>query len=84
MSLLTKFLSVTLAAALSLSVQAESLNIDELLNLVKQGQARDNQEFNQRLKRFNAQKTQQAQLLVEAKDQRTRLEQETSGGQPSK
>jgi biopolymer transport protein ExbB len=78
MSLLTKFLSVTLAAALSLSVQAESLNIDELLNLVKQGQARDNQEFNQRLKRFNAQKTQQAQLLVEAKDQRTRLEQESA------
>lgn len=78
MSLLTKFLSVTLAAALSLSVQAESLNIDELLNLVKQGQARDNQEFNQRLKRFSAQKTQQAQLLVEAKDQRTRLEQESA------
>ena len=78
MSLLTKFLSVTLAAALSLSVQAESLNIDELLNLVKQGQARDNQEFNQRLKRFNAQKTQQAQLLADAKDQRTRLEQESA------
>ena len=78
MSLLTKFLSVTLAATLSLSVQAESLNIDELLNLVKQGQARDNQEFNQRLKRFNAQKTQQAQLLADAKDQRTRLEQESA------
>lgn len=78
MSLLTKFLSATLIAILSFSVQADSLNIDALLDLVKQGQARDNQEFNQRLKRFNAQKTQQARLLEEVKDQRTRLEQESA------
>lgn len=74
MSVLTKGLALALVAMMSVAVQANTLNIDELLNLVKQGQARDNQEFNQRLKRFNAQKNQQKQLLVEAKEERSRLE----------
>ena len=82
MSLLTKFLSHTLVpfslvVALSAGAKADSLNIDELLNLVKQGQARDNLEYNQRLTRFNGQKAQQLRLLEEAKDERTSLENES-------
>ncbi|NVK37893.1 MAG: MotA/TolQ/ExbB proton channel family protein [Gammaproteobacteria bacterium] len=74
MSVFTKALFLTLTLNLGLSAQANTLNVDQLLELVKQGQARDNQEFNQRLKRFTAQKNQQARLLQESKDERTRLE----------
>lgn len=74
MSVFKKALFLTLTLTLGLSAQANTLNVDQLLELVKQGQARDNQEFNQRLKRFTAQKNQQARLLQESKDERTRLE----------
>lgn len=69
----------TLATTLSFVMpaqgeQTQGLNMDELLNLVKQGQARDNREFDARLKRFNVAKFEQDKLLTEAKDERTRLE----------
>ncbi|EAT12072.1 MotA/TolQ/ExbB proton channel family protein [Bermanella marisrubri] len=71
------------AFALALPVQAEEksqsgLDMDKLLNLVKEGQARDNREFQTRMKRFNAAKSQQERLLAMAKDERTRLEQESA------
>lgn len=74
MNFLKKLLPITLFASLALPIQAEGLNVDQLLDLVKQGQARDNKEFNARVKRFNTQKSQQETLLVNAKEDRTRLE----------
>lgn len=74
MNFLKKLLPITLFASLALPIQAEGLNVDQLLDLVKQGQARDNKEFNARVKRFNTQKSQQETLLVNAKEDRARLE----------
>ena len=74
MNFLKKLLPITLFASLALPIQAEGLNVDQLLDLVKQGQARDNKEFNARVKRFNTQKNQQESLLLNAKEDRTRLE----------
>lgn len=56
------------------STSATGLNMDELLTLVKKGQARDNREFDVRLKRFKAAKFEQDRLLKESQDERTRLE----------
>lgn len=52
-----KLQSLLLAAALTLgalpTVQAnEPVSVNDLLNLVQQGQARDDQEFKQRMARF--------------------------------
>ena len=66
--------SAVMAVALPLTAVAETADLDSLLNLVKQGQARDNQEFNQRLKEFNSSKAQQEQLLADAQAERARLE----------
>lgn len=76
--------SAALACTAPLSFAADdlrdgtaSLDIDSLLNLVKQGQSRDNSEFNTRMKRFNADKQQQQHLLHKAENQRLSLEQES-------
>lgn len=73
-----KLRSLLLTGAVTLSllspVQAEPLNIDELLNLVKSGQAKDDKEFQQRMTRFQNSKAAQDRMLREAKDERTRLE----------
>lgn len=78
MKLRSLILSVTVTGAVALSllapVQAEPLNIDELLNLVKSGQAKDDKEFQQRMTRFQNSKAAQERMLREAKDERTRLE----------
>ena len=66
--------SVVLAAALPLTAVAETTDLDSLLSLVKQGQARDNKEFNQRLAEFNSSRAQQEQLLKDAQAERARLE----------
>jgi biopolymer transport protein ExbB len=55
-------------------VQAESINMDELLNLVKQGQARDDRQLNMRLQKFNIAKYDQERLLKNAHEQRINLE----------
>jgi biopolymer transport protein ExbB len=60
------------------SAEAPALDVDSLLNLVKQGQARDDKEFNDRMKRFKEDRAQQDKLLNIAKAQRTRLEQESA------
>lgn len=52
----------------------QDIDVDALLNLVKQGQARDDSEFNSRIQRFNSNKQQQETLLQKAKDERLSLE----------
>ena len=59
------------------AAQDSTLNMDELLSLVKQGQARDNHEASSRLKRFNIAKYDQERLLSAAIDTRTQLENES-------
>lgn len=75
-----KLQSVFLAAALVIGsvpfVQAEEpVSVNDLLNLVQQGQARDDQEFRQRMARFNQSKAEQDRMVAEAKAERSRLEQ---------
>jgi len=77
MKFLNKTIFITLLACLTFTVHAESLNVDQLLDLVKQGQARDNKEFNTRVKRFNTQKHNQEKLLKKTNQERIRLEQES-------
>ena len=60
------------------AAKTQALDVDSLLTLVKQGQARDDKEFNQRMARFKADRAQQNKLLNDAKDQRTRLENESA------
>lgn len=74
MKLRSLLLSGAVALSLLAPVQAEPLNIDELLNLVKSGQAKDDKEFQQRMTRFQNSKAAQVRMLGEAKDERTRLE----------
>lgn len=74
MKLRSLLFSGAVALSLLAPVQAEPLNIDELLNLVKSGQAKDDKEFQQRMTRFQNSKAAQVRMLGEAKDERTRLE----------
>ncbi|HCM04425.1 MAG TPA: energy transducer TonB [Oceanospirillales bacterium] len=55
----------------------QDIDVDSLLNLVKQGQARDDSEFNSRIQRFNTNKQQQEKMLLQAKNKRTSLENES-------
>lgn len=79
-----KFSKVLLAGAMALSVSLptfandKALDMDALLNLVKEGQARDNAEYQQRMKRFNAEKFNQENLLKQAQTERTNLENESA------
>src|SRR5690606_41198749 len=58
------------------TVQAnEPVSVNDLLNLVQQGQARDDQEFKQRMARFNQSKTEQDRMVADAQAERSRLEQ---------
>jgi biopolymer transport protein ExbB len=67
-------LSSLLCVVLPVQAEKSNLNMDELLTLVKKGQARDNNEFNSRLKRFNDAKFDQQRLLSESQAERTKLE----------
>lgn len=61
-----------------LPAQAETLDVDALLELVKKGQARDNQAFNERIQRFREENRRQDALLKEAAAQKTALEQQSA------
>ena len=79
-NLLKMFATGLIACSLISPIQAapeQALNMDELLSLVKQGQARDNREANSRLKRFNIAKYDQERLLSEALNTRIQLENES-------
>ncbi|NRA24475.1 MAG: MotA/TolQ/ExbB proton channel family protein [Oleispira sp.] len=72
-------LAVTTIFAFTARVQAQTqdIDVDSLLNLVKQGQARDDSEFDLRMQRFNSDKQHQQVLLQKAKEQRNFLENES-------
>ncbi len=74
MKLSNLFLAATLALSLAPSVNAEPVGVDSLLNLVEQGQARDDKAFKARLNEFNQSRAQQEKMLADAKAERVRLE----------
>lgn len=76
--LATGMVAISLALPLQANEQSSGLDMDALLNLVKEGQARDNAEFTSRMKRFNLAKYDQENLLNQAKQERTRLEKESA------
>jgi len=74
-----KLKAIFLAAVVALGIHstaqaADTVSVDELLKLVQQGQARDNREFRERLKRFNQSEKEQKAMLASARKQRTDLE----------
>ncbi|MDH3613395.1 MAG: MotA/TolQ/ExbB proton channel family protein [Gammaproteobacteria bacterium] len=79
-----KRLTIIIAAGLlSLGVgianaQEEAASMSELLDLIKQGQARDSQEARQREAQFTQQRNQQQNLLNRARGERTRQENESA------
>ncbi len=77
-----RILIIVAASMLGLSMgtataQEDAASMAELLNLIEQGQARDNQEARTREAQFNQQRNQQQQLLNQARAERTRQENES-------
>tara|TARA_R110002110_G_scaffold333755_2_gene544505 strand:- start:68533 stop:69912 length:1380 start_codon:yes stop_codon:yes gene_type:complete len=76
------FPALVLGGALAISgaanAQEEAATLDELLGLVKQGQATEARENAQREREFAAAKADQARLLREAEAERTRQEEEST------
>lgn len=77
-----RILTIVAASMLGLAIgtasaQDNAASMSELLNLIEQGQARDNQEARQREAQFNQQRNQQQQLLNGARAERTRQENES-------
>ena len=62
--------AATLMIAAPAEVQAQARSLDELLNLVEQGRARDNREAQQREQRFQSAQAEQQRLLREARNRR--------------
>lgn len=76
MNIKALFVAASVALSMSLPVHAaEPVTVDSLLQLVKQGQARDDKDFKQRMARFNASRQEQEKLVNEAMAERSRLEQ---------
>ena len=73
--LVASMLALTMGTA---TAQDNAANMTELLNLIEQGQSRDNQEARQREANFNQQRNQQQQLLNRARAERTRQENESA------
>ena len=77
-----KRLAMVIAAAFTLSgvaqTQEDASSMDELLNQIEQGQARDNQEAREREARFQQAQGQQQNLLNQARAERTRQEGESA------
>ncbi len=73
-----KRLLLTIAAGVlatgAVQAQDEAATMDQLLNMVQQGQARDSQEARERLRRFEQNRNEQQQLLNQARAERTRQE----------
>lgn len=64
--------------ATAVSAQEDAASLDELLNLIEQGQSRDSQEARRREAEFAQRRTEQQQLLNQARGERTRLERESA------
>jgi len=75
MKLRNLLISGLMAVALPFSASAEPVDLNQLLNLVEEGQARDNAAFEKRIAEFNSSKAAQERLVAEAQAERTRLEQ---------
>lgn len=60
------------------NADADAASMAELLELIRQGQARDSQEARQREAQFNQQRNQQQNLLNQARAERTRQENESA------
>lgn len=69
---------LALTSLVAVSAQAEEMNVDALLQLVKEGQVRDDNEFNQRIEKFRVDKAGQEALLAQARADRARLESESA------
>lgn len=67
-------LAACLVGAGAAQAQETAASMDELLEMVRQGQARDSQEAQQRLQRFQQNRNEQQQLLNQARQERTRQE----------
>jgi biopolymer transport protein ExbB len=68
------FMASALFAVGVAQAQDEASSMDELLNMIEQGEARDNQEAREREQRFNQQRNEQQNLLNQARAERTRQE----------
>ena len=64
--------------ATAVSAQEDAVSLDELLNLIEQGQSRDSREARRREAEFAQRRTEQQQLLNQARGERTRLERESA------
>ena len=64
--------------ATAVSAQEDAVSLDELLNLIEQGQSRDSQDARRREAEFAQRRTEQQQLLNQARGERTRLERESA------
>ena len=64
-----------MATMMPFTAVAETASMDQLLDLVAAGQARDDQQFRQRLAEFNSSRERQEEMLAEATAERTQLEQ---------
>ena len=80
-----KRITITIAAAgvlalgaTAVSAQEDAVSLDELLNLIEQGQSRDSQDARRREAEFAQRRTEQQQLLNQARGERTRLERESA------
>ncbi len=71
---------LSLSAGVTYAQEAEddAASMGELLELIRQGQARDSQEARQREARFTQQRNQQQNLLNQARAERTRQENESA------
>jgi biopolymer transport protein ExbB len=71
-------LSLSAGVTTAQEAQADAASMAELLELIRQGQARDSQEARQREARFTQDRNQQQNLLNQARAERTRQENESS------
>lgn len=72
-----KFAIFAASALLTMGVvqaQEDAVSMEELLNQIQQGQARDSQEAREREARFAQQRNEQQNLLNQARAERTRQE----------
>ncbi len=77
-AIVTVAAGVLALGATAVSAQEEAVSLDELLDLIEQGQSRDSQEARRREAEFAQRRNEQQQLLNQARAERTRLERESA------
>jgi biopolymer transport protein ExbB len=71
-------LSLSAGVTYAQEAEADAASMTDLLDLIRQGQARDSQEARQREARFTQERNQQQNLLNQARAERTRQENESA------